>query len=234
MKELIFAWKEYVSACNNLRNYLGTSNFVGELAEKLVSSFYKGKQLGASTKSYDIILSDGKKIQVKARQLESTPTTQLGIIRSWEFDSLVVVLFNRNGSIYKAIEIDSNTAKKFAKENSYQHGFVITTTNEFLNNDKVKDITDELNSILGYSKIEYSLQENRNKINSFIDNNINSEDLIDDTISWNGITIYTKRASNCKFQHFVRETLYFFLKNNLISKEELDKLHTKEYSKKSI
>jgi hypothetical protein len=53
----------------------------------------------------------------------------------------VVIIFDLNGGILKALEVPVDIAKKYAKENSHQNGWVITTTQEFLNNKSSKDIT---------------------------------------------------------------------------------------------
>ena len=138
-------WNDYNTIVNKLSQALGrTTNIVGEYAEYLTAQYYNGKLLASSHKSADVVvLQNGKQVlyQVKARKMEHLSSTQLGIIRSWEFDFLVVIIFDLNGGILKALEVPVDIAKNYAKENSHQNGWVITTTQEFLNDQNSKDIT---------------------------------------------------------------------------------------------
>ena len=142
LKEL---WNEYNIVANKLSQALGrTSNIVGEYAEYLTAEYYQGKLLPSGHKSADVkVLQSGTQIlyQVKARKMECLTSTQLGIIRSWDFDFLIVIIFNLNGTVLKALEVPAEIAKKYAKGNKHQNGWVITTTKEFLNNSGSKDIT---------------------------------------------------------------------------------------------
>jgi hypothetical protein len=142
-------WKNYTMATNLILDAIGgASNIVGEFAEQLVADYYGGKQLTASSKSADIVLENEKTIQVKARMPRQTMTTSLGIIRSWNFDYLVVVLFSPDGSVLKAIEMNVDDARSIAVTNKHQNGWVITTTQGFLNHKAAREITDGLNGVL--------------------------------------------------------------------------------------
>jgi len=143
-------WKNYNLVNNQIYEAMGgTANIVSEFAEKLVADYYKGEQLPASAKSADVLLKNGKKIQVKARKLrQETLATSLGIIRSWNFDYLVVVLFATDGTVIKALEMDVDTAKSVATPNKHQNGWVITTTKEFTEHPSSRDITGHLNRII--------------------------------------------------------------------------------------
>ncbi len=146
---LVSLWKNYNNASTLLTKAMGgTANEVGEFAEVLVAKYYNGEQLPASNKSADIKTDEGKLIQVKSRKLEKLTTTSLNVIRSWDFDLLVVILFSKEGNILKAIEIDSKTAEKLSKRNDHQNGKVLTTNHELLNNDHVIDITQDLQNII--------------------------------------------------------------------------------------
>jgi hypothetical protein len=52
-----------------------------------------------------------------------------------------MIIFDLNGKILKALEVPVNIAQEYAKENDHQNGWVITTTQNFLNNSNSKDIT---------------------------------------------------------------------------------------------
>jgi len=146
---LVSLWKNYNNASSLLTKAMGgTANEVGEFAEILVGKFYNAEQLPASNKSADLRTKDGKLIQVKSRKLDKLTTTSLNVIRSWDFDILVVVLFSKEGNILKAIEIDSVIAEELSTRNEHQNGKVLTTNHELLNNECAVDITNDLQSIL--------------------------------------------------------------------------------------
>ena len=146
MEEVKDLWIRFNEYSNKLANALGrTSNIVGEYAEYLAHQYYGGKLLGVSDSSADIKAESGTLYQVKSRKIKGTPTTQLNVIRSWDFDYLVVILFDANGGIERALEVPVNIAKEYGAANSHQNGWVITTTQEFLNDNRSKDITISLN-----------------------------------------------------------------------------------------
>ncbi len=141
MNELKDLWIKYNEYSNKLSEALGrTSNIVGEYAEHLALQYYGGELLPASEKSADLRGPKGKLYQIKARKLKTGTTSQLGIIRSWNFDYLVVYLFGYDGSVNYALEYPVDVAKEYAKQNDHQNGYVITTTKEFLEDPRVKKL----------------------------------------------------------------------------------------------
>ncbi|KAA6323997.1 hypothetical protein EZS27_026622 [termite gut metagenome] len=68
-ESLIQPWKDYNKASIQLIGEMsGTSNVVGEFAEKLIGIYYDAEQLTASNKSADLKTKEGKLIQVKSRR----------------------------------------------------------------------------------------------------------------------------------------------------------------------
>ena len=102
---------------------------------------YGGMLLRASESSADIEADDGTRYQIKSRKIKSTSSTQLNVIRSWEFDYLVVILFKADGKVLKALEIPAAVAKEYGVANGHQNGSVITTSRRFLVDSRSKDIT---------------------------------------------------------------------------------------------
>ena len=89
MNEIADLWKEYNISTELLKQKLGrTSNLLGEYAEYLVNEHLKGELLTASNASADIRTPNGEFYQVKSRRITGSLTTQLSIIRSWNFDYL--------------------------------------------------------------------------------------------------------------------------------------------------
>lgn len=157
-------WKMFNQSSNALSKILGrTNNVVGEYAEYLVCKYLNGEMLSPSNKSADIQDRDGKLYQVKARKVTNL-TTQLGVIRSWDFNYLIVILFDFDGNIIKAVKLPASTAKKCSIYNEHQNGWVISTTDSFFNQEKIEDITVELNGNTISKKDDLKIQENQPKV----------------------------------------------------------------------
>lgn len=145
MKEIVELWKSYNTSAELLKSKLNrTSNLVGEYAEYLIKEYLGGELLIASSASADVKAPNGDLHQVKSRKISNSLTTQLGIIRSWNFDFLTIVLFDQNGSIIKSLICKKSITKKYAIHNQHQNGWVISTTDIFLNDSNHIDITQEL------------------------------------------------------------------------------------------
>lgn len=148
MEDVKNLWLKFNEYSSKLAAALGrTSNIVGEYAEYLAHKFYGGKLLEISGSSADIEDENGKRYQVKSRKIKSTLTTQLNVIRSWDFDYLVVILFDKNGAIRQALEVPVEVAKEYGLANKHQNGWVITTSQNFLNDRRAKDITMPLSAL---------------------------------------------------------------------------------------
>ncbi len=141
-------WLDYNQATNTLHNRLArTRKILAEYSEFIVSKHYDGKLLPTSHKSADIkVTKNGADTlyQVKARTLNALVSTKLSSIRSWEFDFLVVVLFDTDGKLLKVLEVPVATAKNYAKKNNYVNAQAIVTTKDFLNDSNSTDITEQI------------------------------------------------------------------------------------------
>ena len=105
-------WLKYNECANNLKELLGGANTnVGGYAEYLCARHYGGEILGNSHPSADIKTPNGTLYQVKARKITGTKSTQLSVIRSWDFDYLIVILFDKKGGIQCAIEMSADRKK---------------------------------------------------------------------------------------------------------------------------
>lgn len=148
-KSLPSFWKDYNKVSSLLAQEMGgTANIIGEFAERLVAEYLHADLLPTSNKSADLKTPDGKQIQVKSRRLKALKSSSLGIIRSWDFDILVVVLFSEEGNVLKGIKINTKDAQALAVSNDYQNGDILITNNELLNHPNAIDITSDLQALL--------------------------------------------------------------------------------------
>ena len=142
-------WKEYNEVTMQLSDKLGrTNNLIGEYSEYLINEYLQGNLLGLSNKSADIE-KNGKLYQVKSRRVGTGTTTQLGVIRSWDFDYLAVILFNNFGIVQRAHIVPAVVAKEISVWNDHQNGYVITTNRNFFECRIHQDITKEIKELNG-------------------------------------------------------------------------------------
>ena len=220
MNEITDLWKNYNTSSKLLKEKLGrTSNLVGEYAEYLVNKYLNGELLTASHASADIKAPNGDLHQVKCRKIINGLTTQLGIIRSWNFDFLTIILFDDNGSVIKGLIYPKSIAEKYAVENEHQNGWVISTTNEFLNDENKLDITQKIRQLNNDSQVQQ-------KIETGINLNLRTDTFKKENRNTN--TPFQEK-SELKIGKYVQKTFNEII--NKIDRNELENLQRQDYSK---
>jgi len=220
MNEITDLWKNYNASSKLLKEKLGrTSNLVGEYGEYLANEFLGGEFLTASYASADIKAPNGDLHQVKSRKITYGLTTQLGIIRSWDFDFLTIILFDDNGSVIKGLIYPKSVAEKYAVENEHQNGWVISTTNEFLNDENKLDITQKIRELNNDSQAQLKIETDRNIIfrtETFKNENKNINNPL-------------QEKSELRIGKYVQKTFNEII--NKIDRTELNNLQRQDYSK---
>lgn len=101
----------------------------GDWAELLVARAYGGTLAPNSEKSFDVTTPDGRRLQVKARVLESASKVGskiLSAIRSWDFDACVIVLFSTtNLGVLAAAEVDSDVLRASATFRKHTNSWAV-------------------------------------------------------------------------------------------------------------
>jgi len=208
MKKTQELWRSYNLISKLLKEELNrTANLVGEYAEYLIAEYTSGELLEASSKGADVISDAEELYQVKSRKLSDKLTGALGIIRSWDFHFLAVVIFDDYGDINKAFIVRKDIAKKYSKQNDLQNGWVITMTQEFINNKENKDITEAL-KMINLEKVIVKDQEGTKNSKSI--------------------------TSNIPIGAYVRMRFSDIVDNNLLNTSEIENLQKKEYSKSTF
>lgn len=147
--EISEVWKDYNKVSMHLSYELDRSNdLVGDYAEHLINEHLKGTLLKLSHKSVNI-KKHGELYQVKSRRLDTGKPITLGVIRSWDFDYLAVVIFNNLGFVQRALIIPVAIAKEAAVIDEHQNGYVITTNRDFFNIRRFEDITQSIRILNG-------------------------------------------------------------------------------------
>lgn len=105
----------------------------GDYAEFLVQRATAGTLAPKSQKSWDVKTSDCRRLQVKARVITpENPSRQLSPIRSWDFDELVIVLFDDHFSLTHAVFLEKAVAEARSRWNEHVKGWRLFATDTLM------------------------------------------------------------------------------------------------------
>jgi len=110
------------------RGLVRTNNApIGDLAEYACAAYYEGTLAPNSEKSYDLIAADGRRVQVKVRNVRegTRPSAVFSSIRSTDFDVCVFILANARTHTIEA-------AYEWTPEEIQAHGRFTSHTNSTL------------------------------------------------------------------------------------------------------
>lgn len=142
--ELLSSYREILAQLRR-RDIVRTGNApTGDYAETLVKVAFKGEFAPNSEKSWDVRTSDGEKIQVKSRLLDDPTKSkqrQLSAIRSWGFDSLVIVLFDSTYRVWKAAKVPADLVRGTGTHSDWVNGELIIARNSLLDHPRANDIS---------------------------------------------------------------------------------------------
>ncbi|MHB1380773.1 MAG: hypothetical protein ACYCXJ_00895 [Thermoleophilia bacterium] len=117
------------------RELIRTGNApAGDYAELLVRQATGGELARNSRKSWDVKTSD-ERIQVKSRFVinhQKRNQRQLSAFRSVDFDVLIIVLFERDFSVWQASRVSVEILKAELQDDLYVGGRRLYATDEFL------------------------------------------------------------------------------------------------------
>ena len=104
-------------------------------------------------KSHDLVLADGRRVQVKARVTSEPPNTgqlQTSPFRSWDFDLAAFVLFrDYDYEVRRAVLLSMETVRAQSTFRSHVNGSVVMMTSALLDHEDAEDITDRLRAAAG-------------------------------------------------------------------------------------
>ena len=125
---------------------------VGDLAEFLVQRVTGGALADQSQKSWDVRTPNGERLQVKARIVtdpRKSGERQLSVFRSWDFDAALIVLFDDEGRVWRAVRVPTATLRANAYPTPHVNGQVVYATDTLLNRPEVEDWTASLRRVAG-------------------------------------------------------------------------------------
>lgn len=105
------------------------NNPIADYCEWLVAKKFGWQLQNNSNAGFDVIDSDGLRVQIKCRTLDNGQgTRQLGVIRNLDsdtFDYLIAILFDEKINVVKACKISKGLIKKYSKFSKHQNGHIL-------------------------------------------------------------------------------------------------------------
>lgn len=117
----------------------------GDYAELLVQRATNGELAPNSQRSWDVLAAEGDRLQVKARVVtvpNRAGERQLSVFRSWDFDALVVVLFDDEFRVWRATRMPTPLLKQQSRFIEHVRGYRIMASDALL--DQGEDWTERL------------------------------------------------------------------------------------------
>ena len=122
----------------------------GDYAEYLVARALAGTLAPNSEKSYDVLAGD-QRLQVKARVLSQplrSGQLQLSPFRSFDFDDLVIVLFdNVDYGVRQAVRIPVDSVREVAVHSRHVNGHIVHARPALMSGPGTTDITSLLQAV---------------------------------------------------------------------------------------
>ncbi|TVY98986.1 hypothetical protein EAS64_42555 [Trebonia kvetii] len=118
---------------------------VGDYAEYLVKTALGGQLAPNSEKAWDVLGSDGEKIQVKARVVSDPPEPsqlRLSAFRSFEFDAAVIVLLSAaDYAVSRASKVPRHVVESVAVYQQHVNGSVVFARPDIMGHPEATDLT---------------------------------------------------------------------------------------------
>lgn len=121
----------------------------GDYAEWLVSKALGGRLAdNFSVKSWDVLLPNGARVQVKTRLVSSPPSPgqlQTSPFRSWDFEQAALVLLRGSDyGVHRATLIPVAVVEAAGRWRAHVNGYVVTMSAALLDHPTARDITEAL------------------------------------------------------------------------------------------
>lgn len=130
------------------RGVIRTGNApAGDYAELLVQRSTGGELAPNSQRSWDVMTPEQERLQVKARVVTNPRARgerQLSVFRTWDFDAVVIVLFDDSFEVWRATRLPAATVREHAREAQHVRGYRLIASDELL--DSGEDWTARLRS----------------------------------------------------------------------------------------
>lgn len=123
----------------------------GDYGEWLVARAFDVPLESNSTKSYDLQLAGGSRVQVKTRLVSDPPRSgqlQTSVFRSWDFElAALVLLRDSDYRVLRAALLPSAVLQTRARRSDHVNGASVQMTDEVFHHNAAENITAELQTI---------------------------------------------------------------------------------------
>lgn len=127
------------------RDVMRSSNLTGDYAEWVVGQAFGRPLEPNSKKGYDLVLDDGRKVQVKGRVVDDPPDPgqlRSGIFRSWDFDlGAFVLLDSATMEVRRAVTVPVDLVRSRARSDARQGGWFVIMNGVLMDAPEAVDIT---------------------------------------------------------------------------------------------
>jgi hypothetical protein len=117
----------------------------GDYAEWLAAERLPGTLAGRSERSWDVLTESGERIQVKARVVadpKDPGQRQLSVLRSFDFDWLLILLFDDKFRVWRAVKVLPAAAELSAYRSEHVNGYVLYAKDSLLDDPATIDLAD--------------------------------------------------------------------------------------------
>ena len=147
-KELMIFNSEIMNVLKSREIIRTKNNPIADYCEWLVSRSFNWELQRSSNAGYDVIDSNGLRVQIKCRTLENGKgSRQLGVIRKLDddtFDYLIAILFDEKIEVVNAYQISKELIKEYSRFSGHQNGHILTLKGDILNDKRLANITKDL------------------------------------------------------------------------------------------
>jgi hypothetical protein len=108
---------------------------VGQWAEWLAREVLRGTLEPNSKKGFDLLTPEGRKVQVKARLVRDEKKRSerlLSVFRSFDFDDCLVLLFDQQYEVRKAVLLSAKEVEAHARMSKHVNGHLLFATDAVL------------------------------------------------------------------------------------------------------
>lgn len=128
------------------RDVMRSSNLTGDYAEWVVGQAFGRPREANSKKGHDLVLGDGRRVQVKGRVVDNPPDPgqlRSGIFRSWDFElGAFVLLDSASMEVRRACLVPLEIVRSRAREDARQGGSFVIMNGLLMDAADAEDITD--------------------------------------------------------------------------------------------
>lgn len=144
-KALLRNYRDILDALAKLDISRTKDSPVGGYGEWLVARAFAGQRQGNSTKGFDVLASDGTRLQVKTRWLPlERDSRQLSAIRNLDkqsFDFIVAVLLDRDFEVVEAYQIPHTAVKRLCTRAEHTNSHRLVLNPKVCQDGECRDIT---------------------------------------------------------------------------------------------